>query len=259
MVKLSPIFLLLLFLLVSCGKPRSGSKKIVPLKEQDIEFLLENQQFECASLEGGTCPDGLARVFILNPADPNNSALCTGFLTASNKLVTNNHCLSSLAQCQSTYLAIYQSGSYQIARCRSIIKTLADSEILNRKILDVTVLELDRHLSIKPFRQSLRELPNDARVSSWVIDHLSLYSARMTELECRFRGERFSLEFSSCPAISGNSGSPVLNSNGLVIGVSWGSTLGNNGSEHIDLRTRRNLSAYSFATDVKYFDQYFSP
>ena len=250
---------LILFLLISCGKSRSDSKKTATINQQDIETLLENQRFQCASLGGDQCPDGLARLFIINPIDANNSALCTGFLTSSNRLVTNHHCLSSLDQCRNTFIAIHQDGTHQVARCQSIIKSLDDGNSLATKSIDVSILELDRHLNIDPFSLTKNNPLTGSKVSAWVVDHLDLFQARLTELECRSEGEEFSLEFSRCPAISGNSGSPMVNSSGWVVGVLWGSTLDNRFNESLDLEFRRNLSAFSFATDVKYFKQYSSP
>lgn len=244
---------------MACGKKGSDSKKQVRLGHEDIVRLLEAQSFSCASVEGEECPDGLARAFILDEVDPNLSALCTAFVTGPNTIVTNSHCVSTPDQCENTYFSVHVQGTSEVARCRRIIKSLDDGELLVNKALDVTVIELDRNVSAPPLKLSRQKVSSGDKVSAWVVDHMDLLEGRLTELECVYLGSSASMEFARCPAVSGNSGSPILNSQKEVVGVLWGSTLDPSFTEDIALETRRELTAYSFATEVRYFRSHSLP
>ena len=248
------LILLLVFLLVGCGKSNEDNKKTVRITPEQITNLLENQSFECASLGGGQCPEGLARVFILNSSEPEKSALCTGFLTKSNQLVTNHHCVSTDVQCASTYFSIYVSGSYETAKCKKVIGSKDDGKPLSDKEVDYSVLQLDRHVrNTDVFKYSLNSLQIGSELTTWVIDHINLFTARITELRCKLRGKRNSLELDNCPSISGNSGSPVLNDRGHIVGVLWGSTTNDSITEETPLGDRRARDDHYYATEVRHF------
>lgn len=219
--------------------------------------MMMEQTFECASENGAACPEGIARVFIVNEKNPAESSVCTGFLNGNNRLVTNNHCLSTQDQCGATYIAVYRNGGHEVARCRSILKTEVDGKTLNQKAIDYTILELDHTIpKIKSFPISKFSPYPGEKLTTWVIDHLNSRQSRITELGCNLSRKAKSFELQNCPIIQGNSGSPVLNEYGELVALIWGSTADETVNETTSLVDRRSLNEYGFATDLKHFRPY---
>lgn len=249
---------LFMVLIISCGKSGDSKKKIVPIGPQDLRSLLEQQHFECESIDGKDCPNGIARLFIVNQTDPNQSGLCTGFLTSSRRLITNAHCIPTQEDCENTYVAVYLDGRTEIAQCEKLVKLYEDFQPLESKALDVAIVDLDKEITgIQGLDYSSMLPARNQAASIWVVDHLSLFIGRITELECILDRKSSSLIFRRCASIAGNSGSPVLNSQGKVLGILWGSTTDESVDEFYPLIDRRELSARTYATDVSYFKDNF--
>lgn len=243
--------LLTIFLLVACGKASDDKKKVVEITPEQIVNLLEKQSFICESLDGKECPDALARLFILNPAVPHLSGLCSGFLTRSNRLITNAHCVSTKEECDQTYAVIHIQGDYRVAKCEEVLQLFEDFKPLKEKALDVAVIQLDRHFKeITFFKSSSSALKPGEGATAWVVDHLNLFEARITELECVLKEKANSYIFKNCAAIGGNSGSPIVNGKGLVTSILWGSTTDDFIDELFPLNSRRLLEDWTYATDV---------
>jgi V8-like Glu-specific endopeptidase len=250
------LFMIIMTLLISsCGSEKSSSsKKTVIITPKQISNLLENQKFECESYDGSQCPEGLARVFVLDLDNPDSSGLCTGFLTDTNQIITNHHCVSNEKQCASTYFSIHISGSYEVARCRKIITAQDDGKPLEVKAIDYSIIELDRHIrNTEVFKYTTSAPRLKSNLTAWVIDHVSLFKARITELRCILKSRKDSLELANCASISGNSGSPILNQSGFIVGVLWGSTTNDSVNELTPLEDRRALEENSYATELKHF------
>lgn len=257
------LILLSLIFLISCSKGSSSdNKRETRIDEAVIQEILENQNFECASL-GGRCPEGISRLFIVDSSDPNRSAVCSGFMVSQNRLVTNHHCVPNASACRNTFIATYTGTSHVTTRCKSIIKTEQDSNDPNdpARKLDYTVMEVEDNYQSDFFNLSLNQAQPQDIIHSWVIDHTglddfpsNLFESRITEFECTVadQTERASLLMLKCPIISGNSGSPALNTNGNVIGVIWGGSLGTIDSS-FDLETRRELDEVGLATETRFF------
>lgn len=260
MIKLIPFILFIL--ITACSKDSDSKKRETRIEEQEIQQILDNQNFECASL-GGRCPEGIARMFMIDPVNPDLSAVCTGFMVSPNRLVTNNHCVPDASICRNTYIAIYNGSSYEKTRCRSIIRSEQDVDDPNdpTRKLDYTIMETANPYQGGFFPLSLTNAQPFDEINTWVIDHTgldkfpaNLFDSRITEFECEVMNqtERASLMLIRCPIISGNSGAPALNENGEVIGVIWGGSLGGVDSS-IDLDIRRELDEVGLATEVNHF------
>ena len=261
-----PYLILSCVLSVSCGKKESSpGKKKVRITEEQIEYVMQNQIIECDAPNASSCPAGVSRLLILNKEDADQSHICSGFMVGPNTLVTNNHCVSNLTECESTHVAIYNGGGYQIARCAEIIKTVDQNKLATdpTRDQDYTVLRIDttyegEFLNVSPNRAN----PND-QVTAWVVDHTgvdskepNLLEFRITELNCEVedQSEYKSLVARNCPVVSGNSGSPLLGAEG-VVGVIWGAT-NTKLNAATDLETRRASGGKAIVTESFHFLPY---
>lgn len=256
------LFVLLVLISYSCGKT-NHNKRETRIEEVEIPEVMNHQRFECASISGG-CPSGIARLLIVNQVEPEFSSVCSGFMMGPDKLVTNNHCVSTQEQCKTTFIAVYNGGSYLKTRCRSIITTATDGPDPNdpNRKRDFTILQIADTFPGSFFQPSTVPAKAGDLLDAWVVDHTgldkfpsNLMDSRITQFECRVmdQHERASLMMIKCPIIGGNSGSPVLNNAGNVAGVLWGGTASTFDTS-LDLDIRRQLDEVGLATPVDQFD-----
>ncbi len=262
------LLMLMMVLTTACGGG-GGSKNTrrkTKITEAQIQHVMGNQIFDCASMDGGACPSGIARLMIINKEDADDSSVCSGFMVDEETLITNQHCISSTIDCNNTYVAIYNGASYEQNKCKSVVKIMNDYSDPNdpRKKLDVTVVKLEGKYFGRTFKAAAEKPLIHDGVTAWVIDHTgldkkepNLYESRVTELRCLVSAERTtqSLLLDNCPVIDGNSGSPLLDSRGDVAGIIWGGTAAEVNSS-LDLEKRRELSKKAAATEVIYFAGY---
>lgn len=256
--------LLMCFLLsVSCGQDKNTTdRKRVTISQEDIEIILSNQMIECDALSSSGCPSGIARILIIDPNNSQESSVCSGFMVGPQNLVTNNHCVNTQDVCENTYLVLYDGTSYQTAKCEKIIETFDDGKDQSDpdREVDYTVLKIDKVFEGEYFSlASSAAIPQD-KVTAWVVDHTgvdskeaNLFEFRITQLNCEVEDQSWhkSLVAKNCPVITGNSGSPLLDNNGGVVGVIWGGTSRMDAS--IDLETRRSSGTKALVTEYFHF------
>jgi V8-like Glu-specific endopeptidase len=256
-------------LLSSCGEKSKassqGKKESISIAE--INKIMNNQKFTCASIGGKSCPSGIAKMAIVDRNDKENSQLCTGFMVDEETLVTNNHCLSTKKECKDTYIAIYDGNSYLNTKCKSIVKTFQDDSPLedDDHASDYTILKVENKFLSRTFYPANRDARTGDDVTVWAVDHLSVTDARIIELDCIYYpnsiNEKY-MRLRNCPVISGNSGAPVLNTQGQVVGLFWGSfdipaADGYLLDEQTPIEMRRATDgAEAFATPLSYFRNY---
>lgn len=260
--------LFLLVMLASCGNRTKGpviQKLLSPIGESEISDILNRQVFECAGIDGASCPEGIARLFIVNKKNRNDSYYCSGVMIDKNTLLTNYHCINSQETCDSTYLAVYNGHSYFQSKCLKVKKLITDHRDPDDplKYLDIAIIKIKDDYYGGSFKLATkRALPED-QVTAWVIDHTGLnsstqtnpYESRVTQFNCKVSAqkERKSLVLENCPIIIGNSGSPVVNSAGEIVALIWGGNALQMNSQW-DLNLRRSSSEYFAAsTDGIYF------
>ena len=259
----------LLVLSISCGKKEQAKKstpiKYTKLSQAEIEIIMDNQELTCGSIDDGPCPAGVVRLLTLNDKQKEKSTVCSGFMVAKNILVTNHHCVSTVAECNDTYVAIYDGENYVRSKCKSIIKTAEDYEDVKdpSRAIDYSILEIADDFEGTTFTLAeKRALPGDS-VTAWVVDHIGLdrpklksnpLEARITEFHCKVSDQAVSasIELENCPIIFGNSGSPVVNSDGQIVGVIWGASKPDINSL-TDLSIRREVRAEGFVTEMIHF------
>jgi hypothetical protein len=237
-----------------CDKALAFSRKRIYLTEEDADKAMALQEFKCAGIHGKKCPQGIAKLIIANAVDPSDSGLCSGFLVGPRTLVTNHHCISTPKECKGTRVAIYNGIGYENARCKRIISAKIDSRSENRRTIDFSVIELTHEIkSSKFFYLSTTKLRIGDKINSWVIDHFSPTKSRITQLPCFLKDMNRGLELSNCASISGNSGSPVVNMKGGIVGTLWAGDTEDYVTEETPLEERRNTNAISYVTDLEAF------
>jgi len=221
-MKLIPFFALLF--LVACGQgSQESSVKKTKLTVEQMDMLMAQQSISCPS---GDCPDAIARLFIVNFDDADKSSLCSGALVGPRHLLTNSHCLETgkLAQaCEGFYAVFKRRFGYEVARCKEILFR-HDFRTRRGKLSneDYALVELDREVRARPLQMVSPGMRPGDRVTPYVVDHISAKEARIVRLDCQVsaqsrNGQDLFLE--RCPVISGNSGSPILDIAGDVVGL----------------------------------------
>lgn len=263
------ISLLFLLVIVSCG-PKVGttnSSATANISTSEIQAIMDNQVFECVTTDGKTCPEGITRLLIINKKKPSKSKLCSGFMMGPYTMVTNQHCISNIGDCKNTFVAIYNGSSHVQNRCSSIVRLLNDIKDPSdpRKALDVAIVKLEKKYEGKAFRPSETRASPGQTVSAFVIDHTgndkinaNLYESRILEVKCRVSSsqDHQSLVLKNCPIIQGNSGSPLFDGTGKVLGVIWGGTSRFNSL--VDLETRKRAGGVATVTEISHFVDYLS-
>lgn len=263
--------LVIVLTLVACGRKEETtySRKKTTLSPDMMETIMARQNLYCPE---GNCPEGIGRVFAVNFEDADNSSMCTGFLVARDLVMTNSHCvyagpITLKKTCDGLYFSFSSEyGVQEQARCSEIIwrdpKQRGDG-YFRRGQQDFALVRLDRHLPLEPLTVDREGLQNWSEVYPIVIDHVDAINARVVKLKCQahqLEAEGFA-KLGNCPAISGNSGSPVIDQNGNVVGILFASENPKAKKPNTPLGERKDSTniayAFSLAHIVKVLGHWF--
>ncbi|MBY0515638.1 MAG: serine protease [Bacteriovoracaceae bacterium] len=251
------LLLALCLTVVACSKGNSSSaRKKVTLTPEMMNMLMAQQDLSCPT---GDCPDSIARLFIINFEDAENSSMCSGSLVGERLLLTNSHCIEhgSLEQVCDGFYAVFktQAGGYEIARCNQVLFRhnhigRSRTDLSNQ---DYALIELDRTIHTTPLKINREGFKSGDTVHPFVVDHVTAAEGRIIKLNCEVstdtsNGRDNVLEH--CPAIPGNSGSAIISESGEIAGVLYAAqdTIVD---ERSDLTSRINEDTISLGFPMK--------
>lgn len=189
----------------------------------------------CGSSED--CPEGIAKMNML--ADNGQGFLCTGTLISSDVVLTNKHCVENI-RCEdiNIYLGKKENGvmTSRTERfgCKEILYSSENEAGVTTAALnnyeDIAAIKLDRASSNAPFVLAQEEGITHREVYSiFKVDHDGFNSGSISKLSCRpLERNLMSLSpspyaenkfFAGCRTIGGNSGSPIVNNQGKLVGL----------------------------------------
>jgi len=160
----------------------------------------------------------------LSLVTPDGPASCTGFLVGDSLLLTNEHCVKSQEECDTTVVLFgYEqdvAGTLQAGErltCRKWIKSLFD--------LDVSVLQVDGAPGARWGRLDLLGRDLVAQEPLLVVQHPAGQPKQFSRADCHVStldapGRAEHTDFGHlCDTMSGSSGSPVLDAALKVVGL----------------------------------------
>lgn len=230
----------MLTLLGACGGGNSSGPASVTLPpyersesivtDSSVGEILAKSHLECG-LEGQNCPTGLA---LLVGLEKGKAYRCSAFVLENGLVYTNSHCLPEKlsakpgVSCRDSIGLVFNVGG-QMKRvgCETIVNS---TPLESRGVQDVAVLKVNLPAGVAPFKSDLRSRYSGERVTILKVDPKGDWNGEITREQCSLKMNTFFGEFFDgpqspalntlgCETMGGNSGSPILDKNGVVLGL----------------------------------------
>lgn len=233
---------------ISCSKDPITSNSLPPKlphlepipfeTQEELINSVQTHQFKASS-----APEALAILFPLHQTTHEGKTTfyrsqCSSFLIASNLLATNAHCVPAEiryegANCENRMVALFMD--QEIANCKRVRAVTNLNDYSYEQVQDLAIIELSNHVTKKPLAYSTNgALENEAlTIYALTPNDLSGLSTEVKIKKCSVVvGSRLNRQFvaptgrnlllSDCQIEPGNSGSPIVNQHGKVVGIAQG-------------------------------------
>lgn len=210
-------------LLTACGKSMENDHSTY-LSSLSLEEIIQKHTVSCQNSE---CPEAVAKVIVKSK---NRVGQCSGFLVAPNMMMTNGHCLpkaelKSFHQCSDKIAVLFPTttnATEENARCKKVHRFQHF-----KTTLDYLIFELDRNVDRKFLKLDQSGVGNMEDFTTWTMNPVSIEHGHFIRKQCKSilnsllipeaKDNHFPINaFGDCLSIPGNSGSPIIDSNGKV-------------------------------------------
>jgi hypothetical protein len=233
------------FFIVGCAKDDSDKNNLQAFQpyqlyarsEDEAKTMAKNGTVNCAGSTADACHPAVGMLAAYHP--PSKVSQCTAFLVSSQFAITNSHCIpadlkAAGSDCsERMWLHFPEIPGYSKTRV-GCVRVLTASELPAQAIAvpDYAVIQLDQPVNRPPLKISREGFKNDGVYHIMKVDPKGTHSVEgeLVHAVCKAKqgsilvgdsgDDRSSnLAFADCDVIHGNSGSPLLDSNGNVNGV----------------------------------------
>jgi hypothetical protein len=239
--------------LYSCGDKKPAEKELQKQNKTSKKSagVFSDEEIRKATTEGilecgeRSCPTGIAKVTIIEKG--NKVFQCSGFLINQETIVTNRHCLTDDligkhgVSCRGKLYFTFPASDLRPSKtigCEQLIHSSPRGVKDNISFhMDYAILKLAEKVDYTPFQTDLKGIPPKSKLSSWVVDHEGLFKSSIRKIQCQtiplsllsqdhfdewtriVTASTLDENKETCRAIPGNSGSVILNEDGLAVGV----------------------------------------
>ncbi len=224
---------------ISCGKKsKEDSPKLEPSTPPVITELDEYMSKQDVGCEVGVfCPEYIVKIVVV---EGTKKRVCTGFLTDSETVATSTSCLPSLMRLENQTCSrdiffflpkTFNSTSIERRGCSRVLK-VSQLETDNPTLWkdDLAFLSLDQPVNRRSLFPTRDGMSNKSNLTMWSVDKMDEHFALIRRDTCEVVHNSYfnplaineyssGMTVAGCKFKTGNSGSPLIDDQGLVRGV----------------------------------------